>query len=117
MKYYFHVHLSVFILVYPSAPGRSFRRYLQEGNASSTTAYAFTRNLQLRDTGADVRALQQYLNAHGFPVASSGVGSSANETTYFGPATYRALKRFQAAHSILSTGYFGPLTRQYVDSH
>ena len=35
--------------------------------------YAFTRNLQLSKTGTDVKALQQYLNTHGYLVASSGL--------------------------------------------
>jgi Putative peptidoglycan binding domain len=81
----------------------------------SGSALTFSRDLQLRDTGADVTALQQYLNSRGFLVVRSGPGSPGNETTYFGVATYRALKKFQAAHGIRATGYFGPLTRASIN--
>lgn len=78
------------------------------GNTSSVIA----RNLYYGVSGEDVRALQQFLNVHGFTVASVGAGSFGNETTYFGPATRAAVIRFQIARSILpSVGYVGPLTR------
>ena len=99
------------------------------GSASATTTTslgtaAFTRNLQLGSTGEDVRALQQYLNTHGFVIAATGAGSSRSETTYFGPATQAALIAFQEAHAadILTpsgltqgTGYFGLGTRSFVN--
>lgn len=75
----------------------------------------FTRDLDLNDTGADVMALQKFLNANGFTLATTGAGSPGNETTYFGPATRSALARFQASNNILpSVGYFGPLTRAFI---
>src|SRR3989344_7354444 len=77
-----------------------------------TTPASFTRDLKLGSTGADVKALQIYLNAHGFAVAASGSGSLGNETTYFGSATQAALIKFQSARGISpAVGYFGPLTR------
>ena len=77
-----------------------------------TTPASFTRDLKLGSTGADVKALQIYLNAHGFTVAASGPGSSGSETTYFGSATQTALIKFQSARSVFpAAGYFGPLTR------
>jgi hypothetical protein len=73
---------------------------------------SFARDLRLGSTGEDVRALQIYLNAQGFAVATAGAGAPGQETTYFGPATRAALARFQAAHGIEpAVGYFGPLTR------
>jgi peptidoglycan hydrolase-like protein with peptidoglycan-binding domain len=42
------------------------------------------RNLMVGSTGSDVKCLQAALNAWGYPVALSGVGSMGNETTYFG---------------------------------
>lgn len=78
-------------------------------------ASSFHRNLQLNDSGEDVRALQRYLNGNGFPVAASGPGSPGNETTTFGPATYAALKKFQAARKLPATGFFGPLTRAVIN--
>ena len=87
--------------------------------------YAFGRNLRQGSIGTDVRDLQRFLNAQGFTVSLSGPGSNGNETTTFGPATLEALKRFQTAHAnqilkpfglALSTGYFGPATRGFINS-
>lgn len=76
--------------------------------------FSFTRGLALNMQGEDVRALQQYLNAAGFLLAISGAGSPDHETLLFGLRTYRALVRFQAAHGLPATGYFGPLTRALI---
>jgi peptidoglycan hydrolase-like protein with peptidoglycan-binding domain len=79
---------------------------------TGTTGTMFTRDLSLGSQGEDVRQLQIYLNAHGFPVAASGAGSLGNETTYFGPATQAALAAFQKSAGISpASGYFGPKTR------
>jgi len=78
----------------------------------STTT--FTRDLELNMVGDDVRALQVYLNTHGYPVATQGPGSPGQETTLFGLLTYQALKRFQAANNLPSTGFFGPMSRGVV---
>lgn len=76
------------------------------------TVPSFARDLQLGSTGEDVRALQMYLNAKGFAVATSGPGSAGQETAYFGPATQAALARFQASRGISpALGFFGPITR------
>ena len=79
--------------------------------ASAQTPPTFSQNHQLWDTGADITALQQYLNAHGFPLVSTGWGSPGNETDTFGLHTYAALVKFQEANNLPATGYFGPLTR------
>ncbi len=79
-----------------------------------TTRPVLTRNLTLGDTGQDVKALQKYLNTHGFPVAEFGPGSPGKETTIFGPATQAALAYFQQKHGLPGTGYFGPRTRAIV---
>ena len=89
------------------------------GGATTPTApvavFNFTRNLTLGSTGEDVRALQQFLNAQGFAVATTGPGSIGNESTRFGPRTQAALARFQAARNISpARGFFGPLTRARV---
>jgi peptidoglycan hydrolase-like protein with peptidoglycan-binding domain len=79
---------------------------------SQPTGTIFTRDLTIGSTGDDVKALQVYLNMHGFPVASSGPGSTGNETMMFGYATEAALKAFQQSKGIVpATGYFGPVTR------
>jgi hypothetical protein len=88
------------------------------GTSSTTPTTLFTRSLTLGSSGADVKALQEYLNTHGFTVATTGPGSAGNETTYFGRATRIALAKFQKAKGISpAVGYFGVLTRAYVISH
>lgn len=82
---------------------------------SASTTYTFTRDLELGISHAQVRTLQQYLNRHGFTIASSGPGSPGNETTIFGTLTRAALIKFQQAKGIKpSVGYFGPLTRKFI---
>jgi chitodextrinase len=85
----------------------------------------FNRNLMVGMRGEDVKRLQQFLNSQGYLIASSGVGSLGNETTYFGLATARAVIRYQEAHKaeLLSpvglsrgTGYVGPLLRKKLGS-
>lgn len=80
--------------------------------------FIFTRNLFLGMTGADVKALQQYLNSNGFLVTQKGAGSPGHETTYFGAATRQGLLRFQKAVQIPgATGLLGSVTRKYINSH
>jgi hypothetical protein len=83
----------------------------QFAQATVSAATSFPQNLQLRDTGSEVRLLQRFLNAQGFFIASSGPGSPGNETDYFGILTYQALVKFQKANKLPTTGFFGPLTR------
>src|SRR5258708_6036121 len=58
---------------------------------------AFTRDLTLGSAGADVKQLQQWLNANGYAVATSGVGSAGHESTSFGAKTKAALAAYQTA--------------------
>jgi len=92
--------------------------------ATSTARYQFTRNLSLHMKGDDVLQLQKYLNAHGFVIAKTGVGSPGSETNLFGLRTYAALVKFQEVHAkeILTpsgltkgTGYFGAGTRAFAN--
>ncbi|OGG44176.1 hypothetical protein A2841_03085 [Candidatus Kaiserbacteria bacterium RIFCSPHIGHO2_01_FULL_48_10] len=88
-------------------------------NATPTfpaTTASFTRSLDVGNSGDDVLALQKFLNAYGFTISDSGVGSPGNETTYFGGKTRAALAKFQAANGISpAVGYFGPKTRAVVN--
>jgi hypothetical protein len=106
----------------------SLQKQLQElqARAGQGTPSPFPRNLKLGDTGSDVKALQIYLNTKGFPVSLTGLGSKGQETTYFGRGTHNALIRFQEAYKaeILTpagltkgNGFFGPLTRGYVEKN
>lgn len=84
----------------------------------SAGSTGFTRNLTVGSTGADVMALQQWLNAHGFTVAVSGAGSAGHETMTFGGATQAALAKYQASVGITPpAGYFGAKTRAYLAAH
>jgi hypothetical protein len=90
----------------------------------SSIPSTFTRTLKLGSTGVDVKALQVFLNTHGFIVATSGNGSPGHETTYYGQATASAISRFQMAHALQiltpngltqGTGNFGPATMKVVN--
>ncbi|MDE1941075.1 MAG: peptidoglycan-binding protein, partial [Patescibacteria group bacterium] len=92
---------------------------------SNNQISTFTRSLKLGMIGRDVKNLQIFLNQHNFTVSQYGPGSSGHETTYFGPATFRAVIRFQNAYAnqILApyglsrgTGFFGPSTMKEVNA-
>lgn len=87
------------------------------GGSTSTCAVMFTQNLTLGSTGAQVLALQKFLNSKGYMVAASGAGSVGNETSYYGSLSVKAVAKFQAANAIApAVGYFGPLTRAKVNA-
>ena len=84
----------------------------------------FTHNLRPGTKDPDVKSLQQFLNQNGYVVALSGPGAAGSETTYYGPATKAALKRYQAAYTqeilvpagiTLPTGLFYTMTRAHVN--
>ncbi|MFA6416366.1 MAG: immunoglobulin-like domain-containing protein [Candidatus Paceibacterota bacterium] len=75
-------------------------------------AYNWQNDLSLNSSGDDVKMLQKFLNAKGFPVAKTGLGSIGKETNKFGALTRAALIKFQKANGIKpASGYFGPKTR------
>lgn len=79
------------------------------------TTQFFTKQLTQGSTDPEVALLQQFLNTHGVPVATSDTGSLGNETTTFGPATKNALTLFQDKYitNLPSTerGMVGTVTR------
>ncbi len=86
---------------------------------------SFERTLRAGETHADVKRLQQFLNTHGFTIASTGAGAPGNETEYFGTRTQLALKRYQEANATAilkpigltkGTGLFGPGTRAFLNT-
>jgi len=102
-----------------ASPVASSSITLTTGATNTTTPtpakYNFTRNLSLHATGADVKALQQYLNSHGFVISKTGAGSLGKETTLFGTLTYKSLVKFQKSLGWSGTGFFGPMTRDYIN--
>ena len=81
------------------------------------TTFLFEKNLRQGMKHQDVKELQKYLNNQGFLVDSSGVGAPGNESNYFGSLTKSALIKFQKANGISpALGYFGPITRQFINS-
>jgi peptidoglycan hydrolase-like protein with peptidoglycan-binding domain len=82
----------------------------------------FTKQLSLGTVSPEVKALQQLLNAQGFTVAQSGIGSAGMENQSYGPATRAAVIRFQLKFGIVKssadTGYgiVGPATRAKLNS-
>lgn len=78
------------------------------GSSNSACPYTWARNLTIGSTGDDVRQLQRFLN--GDPqtrVATSGVGSPGNESSYYGPATARAVSKFQEKYATQVLAPFG----------
>lgn len=87
------------------------------GSAMSAAVHVFQANLTVGSLGSEVKALQEYLNAHGYMVTNSGAGSSGNETTTFGAATRAALVKYQQAKGITpAAGYFGAKTRASINA-
>ncbi len=72
-------------------------------NTPSTTKYQFSRNLSIGSQSDDVTKLQTILNTAGFLKVSP--------TGYFGQLTQDAVKAYQTAHNVSSTGFVGPMTR------
>lgn len=93
--------------------------------SQNTSAKLFSRTMSLGSTGIEVKNLQLFLNARGFTVATSGAGSPGKETSYFGPATREAVRRFQEHYvaDILTplgltrgNGVFGPATMKKINT-
>lgn len=88
-------------------------------------SYKFTKDLWYQMKDVEVKILQRFLNLKGFIVSDSGAGAVGQETDYFGPKTKQALIKFQEAYksNILTpiglnfgTGFFGPQTRNFINS-
>ncbi|MEK7606324.1 MAG: peptidoglycan-binding domain-containing protein [Patescibacteria group bacterium] len=76
---------------------------------SSASCFAFTRDLTVGASGADVTELQNFLAAEGFfSVAATG---------YFGSITQASVAAWQSANGVApATGYFGAISRAKYNS-
>lgn len=90
-------------------------------STASVCPFTWATNLTTGSAGADVLALQKFLNSDSATqIASSGIGSAGNETDNFGSLTKSAVAKFQNkyASEVLApvglsagTGYFGASSR------
>ncbi|HTR35824.1 MAG TPA: peptidoglycan-binding domain-containing protein [Bryobacteraceae bacterium] len=83
---------------------------------STSGSSSFSRNLSLWDRGLDVQSLQRFLIQQNVGPAARKLASHG-ATQVFGYLTLNALKEYQASIGIPATGYFGPVTRAYVDAN
>jgi peptidoglycan hydrolase-like protein with peptidoglycan-binding domain len=98
-----------FVLEFPSHD--DVLTYAEENTCPAN----FYRNLKIDDSGADVKALQVFLNKEGFILAEEGPGAVGEETDYFGSLTKNALGRYQESKNISGNlGEFDKLTREYL---
>ena len=109
------------LCTYTNTPTSSTQNTGSSGMAASATSsgsssFTFTITLKKGMTNTDVSHLQSFLDTHGFAVATTGPGSLASLSNYFGAKTKAALARYQASVDLPATGYFGPMTMQKVNS-
>lgn len=85
----------------PATPGK----VAQPSVVAQLVSPVFNRTLKPGMSHVDVKRLQQLLNTNSdTQVAQNGAGSPGNETSYYGPLTTKAIQKFQAKYSIVSSG-------------
>ncbi len=90
-------------------------QYLIPGNGGQG-ACLFARDLTLNDTGDDVKCLQEILIKQNKGPAAQALAVNGS-TSFFGGLTQAALAEFQMSVGIVPpAGYFGVLTRAYLNS-
>lgn len=79
-------------------------------SGGATVSAAFTRDLTIGASGAEVTRLQQWLISRVYAIPAGATG-------YFGTQTQAAVAAFQSANGITpAVGYFGPITRAKVNA-
>lgn len=76
--------------------------------SAQAASCTFSRDLKSGSTGAEVTKLQNFLKSQGY--------FKAAQVPRFGPATLAAVRAFQKANKISTTGTVGPLTRAKIKS-
>lgn len=124
------VNLFVSLGIIPSSKAKTACDALTSEVSTQTSAAAdsfrFSVPLRKGERSEEVRRLQQFLNTHGFAVATgTELGAPGHETDLFGLLTEDAVKRFQAAYAaeILTpvgltspSGFWGPSTIRQANS-
>jgi hypothetical protein len=111
------IHQNRPLLFLPNNPPLNMQNIITEIE-NTTETFKPTLNLKKGQINSQVKSLQQYLNTNDFIVSQEGFGSPGKETSFFGPLTKAALIKFQKAKGIKpASGYFGPTTRSYINSH
>ena len=66
--------------------------------------------------GSRVKNIQMFLNRNDFILATTGPGSTGQETTFFGPLTQKATQKFQSTYGIPASGIIDTRTHILIDS-
>jgi hypothetical protein len=83
---------------------------------TQSSGYVFERNLTVGSRGDDVHTLQLFLVQENTGPAARALKTHGT-THYFGPLTRAALAEYQKKAGITpAVGYFGPITRKYINS-
>lgn len=88
---------------------------------TSGTSALFSSDMEVGDSGPAVRRLQEFLNTDpATRVAEVGLGSSGNETQFYGSLTAEAVQKFQEKYGIAGPGNpgygrVGPATRAQLN--
>lgn len=83
------------LVIPPSTPTVS-----NNNTNDAVVSFLFTKALRYKDNNLDVKKLQIFLNTDpDTRVADTGPGSPGHETTFFGPATKKAVIKFQEKYS------------------
>ncbi|MDP2599083.1 MAG: peptidoglycan-binding domain-containing protein [Candidatus Liptonbacteria bacterium] len=89
-----------------AAAPSSYAAIAQAVGTPGTTSIFFNRSLGIGATGADVVALQTFLEQRGLLELPPGVTNG-----FFGKLTSAAIAKYQTSVGLPSVGIFGPLTR------
>lgn len=81
-----------------------------QGGSSVSAGAAFTMDMTIGASGAEVTRLQNWLISKGYSIPAGATG-------YFGAQTAAAVAKYQMAKGITpAAGYFGPMTRAAVNA-
>ncbi len=86
---------------------------LASASAANAQSYTFSNDLQVGSRGPDVVQLQTWLMTNGFSIPA--IANNPSLKGYFGAQTQNALAAYQRSINLPAYGYFGPLTRAYLN--